>query len=281
MAKVNWGFLKGRRGILFTMSVLLLAISLVGLAISLSQQSSQGKYAAVAVLEIDRVSDVHDNIQDQLVRILAATADISASGNYAIFNESLPYDPEFAADVGRFASFEAGYSDLNVSMDLASLKAGSFIVQPNNISVTHPSGSFLAIPQNSTLSSGAVSSYDVNITFPVQSVNGAAWVSLVTVPPGSADAETVHVRVQDASYSFVQDYYYTLNKSSTSLLNMTQGSGLVGTVLFFPKAALQVNYTGNIGLKASIGLTNQVYIGTNDTITVVASANDTGRLRIA
>ncbi|MCX6772946.1 MAG: hypothetical protein NTV88_04215, partial [Candidatus Micrarchaeota archaeon] len=248
---------------------------------ALSQQSAKAKYAAVGAMEIDRASDVQSNIQDQLYRILSAQSQISVNGNIAVFDETLPYDPEFAIGVERFKEFETNFSDLNVSMDLTNLKNADFMVQPNNVRVSHAASNFFVTPQNSSASSGAVSSYDVRVVYSAGSLNGATWQSLASVANGSANSTLVHVIVQDASYSFLQEYYYTLNKSKTSYLNLTQGGVQVGFVQFSAPSALQVSYTGNIGLKTSIGLTNPVHVETNDTITVVASANKTSYLRIA
>lgn len=281
MAEITRELAGRKRGILFTVSALLLVISLVGIAIALSQQSAKAKYAAVGAMEIDRASDVQSNIQDQLYRILSAQSQISVNGNIAVFDETLPYDPEFAIGVERFKEFETNFSDLNVSMDLTNLKNADFMVQPNNVRVSHAASNFFVTPQNSSASSGAVSSYDVRVVYSAGSLNGATWQSLASVANGSANSTLVHVIVQDASYSFLQEYYYTLNKSKTSYLNLTQGGVQVGFVQFSAPSALQVSYTGNIGLKTSIGLTNPVHVETNDTITVVASANKTSYLRIA
>ena len=282
MAKVNCrGFSGRKRGILFTVSVLLLVISLVGIAIALSQQSSKSKYAAVGAMDVDRATDAQSNIEDQLYRILSPQSLISVNGNIATFDESLPYDPEFAIDADRFAQFEENFSDLNVSMDLTNLKNADFMIQPNSIEVSHLGSKFLVAPQNSPSSSGAVSSYDVTVVYSAGSLNGATWMPLASVANGSVNSAAVHVQVRDASYSFLQDYYYTLNKSLTSYLNLTQGGTQVGFVQFSPPGALLVSYTGNIGLKTSIGLTNPVHVETNDTISVVASANKTSHLRIA
>lgn len=286
MAKTSWNAIgaelgRKKRGILFTVSVMLLAISLVALAVMLSEQSAKSKRTAVSIMDIDRVSDQHANVEAELSRILSAHTEITVSGNTVRINESLPLPAQMAGDMQRFADFEAAYSDLNMTMDIANIKNGSFLIQPNGIAITHAGSNFYVTPQNNPESSGAVASYDIEVIYPPASVDGAAWESLSTVANGSADAAWVHVRVRDQSFAFLFDSYATIGKSSTSYLNMTQGGVLVGFVQFSPPGALAVQYAGNIGLKASVGLSNPVRVEANDTVSIIASANKTSRVRIA
>src|SRR3989338_5215201 len=174
MAEMNGNAKRGpgyKRGILFTMSVLLLSISLVSLAILLSENSAKSKRGAVAVLDIDRVSGAYANIESQLVRILSHSSNITVRGNYAIFNESLPFSSQVETDVDRFVQFESDFADLNVSIDASNLKVGSFMIQPNNITVTHPGNEFRITPQDAPGSAEKVTSYDVNITYPAESAD--------------------------------------------------------------------------------------------------------------
>ena len=276
MAEVN-----GKRGIFFTVSVLLLGISLVALAVMFSEYSAKGKHTAVSIMDVDRVSDQYSNVEWQLARIISPYTDITVDGNVVRINESLPLSPQMAAYIDRFAAFEANYSDTNITMNLTRMKQGSFIIQPNGIAITHDSSNAYVTPADSPESSGAVASYDVEVIYTAASVNGAAWEILSTAINGSENAMWVHIRVRDQAYSFVYDQYATLDKMSTSKLNMTQGGALMGFIQFSPPAALQVQHAGNIGLKASVGLDNPVHVEANDTISIIASANKTSRVQIA
>lgn len=270
-----------KRGVLFTVSVLLLAISLVSLAIILSEQSAKSKRTVIGIMDIDRVSDQYSNMEAQLSEILSSRINVSIKGNEITLNESLPLPAQLAQDIDRFAQFETMYSDLNMSMNLTSLKNASFMIMPNGIGVAHETGAFYMTPSDTPESAGAVQYYDVNVTYPAASVDNAVWQSISYSSNGSADAVWVHVRVRDASFAYMDDFYATLDKYSTSYLNITQGGVQVGFVQFSSPAAVQVNYSGNIGLKASVGLANQAHVEANDTISVLASANRTGRVRIA
>ena len=280
MAEIT-GIAGKKRGVLFTVSVLLLAISLVSLAIILSGQSAKSKRTVVGIMDIDRVSDQYSNMEGQLSKILSSRINVSSKGNEITFNESLPLPSQLAQDLDRFAAFESEYSDLNMSMELAELENATFMIMPNGIEVAHETGAFYIRPSDTPESAGAVQHYDLNITYPAASVDNAVWQSISYSSNGSADAVWVHVRVRDASFAFMNDFYATLDKYSNSYLNITQGGVQVGFVQFSSPAAAQVNYSGNIGLKASIGLANQAHVEANDTISVLASANRTGRVRIA
>ncbi len=276
MAKVG----KMKKGVLFTVSVMLLSISILTLVIFLSEQSSKGKQSAVQLSDIDEVSSKYSGIEDQLERIISTSINISVDNSTVFIEERLPVSQQIAIDIERFAWFEYNYSEENVSMNLSNLKNASFLIQPNRIEIMHESANFYIVPEGGNSSAGSVQTYEVNLTFASERIDAAAWQTLSNASNGSG-AVVVHVRIQDESYAVNLDFYETLDKYSTSLLNITKEGSLVGYVRFYSPAALQVQHPENIGLKASVGLSNPVYVEANDTLTISSFANKTGRIRIA
>ncbi len=269
----------GKKGILFTVSVMLLGISLLSFSFFLAEQSAKARHTAVALLEIDGTKAVYSNIERELGGIISPSVNISVENWTMQISETLPLDAQMPTDLDRFAQFEKNYSDLNVSMNLTSLKAGSFRVQPAGVAITNTAGSFRITPQNTSGSAGQLQTYDITATYPVGSMDSAAWQSVSNASGNGSLA--VRVRLQDDSGTVLFDSYQTLDKYRTSMLNITQAGATVSTMQFSSPAALQLDYTGNMGLKASVGFSNAVYVETDDMISVKSAVNITGKPRIA
>jgi len=268
----------GKQGVLFTVSVLLLSISLLSFAIYLSEQTAASRHTAVSLLEIDRTMDTYADIENELVKILMNSLNVTVENSTVFLNASLPMRPGAEEDFERFRLFEKNYSDLGVEMNLTSLKAGSLLIQPGEIAILNSQSDLNITPKDSLESAGGVVSYDFSLTFQPMGADSASWVAL---SDSSASQVQVHIRVQDASYSFIYDTVQSVDKYNYSLLKITQGGAEVGFVEFYPPSSARIHYGSNIGLKASIGLSNPVYVEANDTISVRSAANKTGRVRIA
>ena len=268
----------GKKGILFTLSSLLLGISLLSFAYLLSEQSAKSKGTASALLQIDRATDKFSNVNEQIIRILSISVNASVRNNTVELSERLPISPQVAWGFDRLAEFESQYSDENVSINLSNLRNGSFLIQPGEIAVSHAQNFFRMAPYDSAESSGLISSYDVEAEFPA-GTDGAEWDSF----EGSSGNSSLPVRVwvRDENYAFSTILNGTIDKYGESRINVTSGGALVGYVRFYSAASLEIWHADNMGLKASVGLSRPAYVEANDSISVISAANRTSRPRIA
>jgi len=269
---------KRRRGIFFTLSMLLLGSALLSLIFFLSQQSTKSSDTVTYLMEVDRASDKYSEAEDGLARIMSQSMNMSVQNGTVRINGSLPLGDGMAGDLDAFARFEAEYSGMNVSMNLTNIKAGRFIIQPSGAAVEASAGAFGITPQDSASSAGTLQAYDVEVIFAPGGFDGAAWQA---VSNSSGDTVNAHVRVRDQGYTQVLDFRQALDRRGASLLNITKSGAAVATVGFSSPAALSVQFSGNIGLKASISFSNPSYVEADDTIRVEYAANRTGRVRIA
>jgi hypothetical protein len=268
-----------KRGMLFTLSAMLLGISLLAFASAISQQSAKAKAAASMLAEVDRTAGTYSNMEDALERILSPAINISVQNGTVWINESLPLPPQVSTNLDRFAQFESLYADQNVTMGLANLKEGNFTIMPGEVSVTNAPGEFFITPQNSPASSDTVSSYYVELVFPAGGVDAAAWQ---TVSNLSGSRMAVRVVARDEAYAFYSDAgSILLDRYGTSTMNITSGGAQVALVTFSSPAALRVQAPGNMGLKTSVGFTNEVRVEANDVLTVRGAANKSGYVRVA
>ena len=267
-----------KRGMFFTLSMMLLGSALLSFIFFLSEQSTKSSDTVTYLIEVDRASDKYSEVEDGLARIISPSINISVQNSTVRINETLPLGANIADDLGRFALFEGNYSGMNVSMNLANITRGSFIIEPSGAVVSNSAGEFEVTPQNSASSSGTLTAYYVELVFQPGAIDDAAWQA---VSNASGSTMVVHVRVRDESYDAVKDFYASLDKYGASSLNVTKSGATVATVGFSSPAALRVSCSGNIGLKASISFSNPAYVEADDVISVVSSANRTGRARIA
>ena len=267
-----------RRGMFFTLSMMLLGSALLSFIFFLSEQSTKSSDTVAYLMEIDRASDKYSEVEDSLARILSQSINISVQNSTVNIQESLPLNAQMYDDLDTFARFEANYSDMNVSMNLTDIKSGRFIIQPSGTVVANSAGNFGVTPQNSAASAGTLKTYDVEIAFQPGSFDDAAWLALSN---SSGDTMNVHVRIRDASYAVIKDFYNALDKHGSSSINVTRLGTTVAVIRYSSPAALHVQCSENIGLKASISFSTPAYVDADDTISVKYAANRTGRVRIA
>jgi len=267
-----------RRGIFFTLSMMLLGSALLSFIFFLTEQSTKSSDTVTYLIEVDRASDKYSEIEDGVARILSPSINISVQNSTVRIYETLPISAQMHDDLDRFALFEANYSGMNVSMDLTNATKGGFVIRPSGAIVANSAGDFRVTPQNGAASSGTLASYDVELVFLPGAMDNAAWLA---VSNASGTTMSVHVRARDASYAVVKDFYKTIDKYNSSSINITKSGATVAVVGFSSPAALRVQCGENIGLKASISFSNPAYVETDDTISVRSAANRTGRVRIA
>jgi len=267
-----------RKGMFFTLSMMLLGSALLSFIFFLSEQSTKSSDTVTYLMEVDRASDKYSEVEDGLARIISPSINISVQNSTVRIQESLPLSAQIGDDLDRFALFEGNYSGMNVTMNLANIRGGDFIIQPSGTAVANSDGEFGVTPQDSAAGSGTLEAYYVELVFLPGEADNAAWQA---VSNSSGDTMDVHVRVRDESYVMLKDFYAALDRHGSSSINVTNAGAAVAVVGFSSPAALRVQCSGNIGLKASISFSNPSYVEADGAISVVSSANRTGRARIA
>ncbi|MDE1798490.1 MAG: hypothetical protein KGH63_03730, partial [Candidatus Micrarchaeota archaeon] len=262
-----------RRGILFTLSVLLLGFSLLSMAFFLSSQSAKSSGTAAALSDIDRTSSAFSNMEDEIAVILSPSIQVSVVNGTASINESLPLSTRLPSDLDAFGQFEGNYSDQNITMNLTGLKSGNLVIQPVGAAVAQAPGSFNITPP----SSAGVKSYYVELVYPSGGVDSASWIA---VSNSSNNTMDVHVRVRDVQYAVLLDYDYALDRGGTSILNISNAGAPAGQITFSSPAALSISTGGAIDLKTSVGFSTPVDVESNDVLTVQSAANKSGPIRI-
>ena len=272
-------FCSGRagKGVLFSFAAMLLCVCIMMFASIAADWSLQSRQMASRLVDMDRATDTYSNAEDGLVEISSLATDITVDNKMVIISSPLPA-PEVSVYLQRFAQFESNLSDLTFSAGTSSLASRSFLIQPSNISISHQNQALIALPLSPLAQGGLPDSYDVELIFSTATVDAASWSPIHS--DSGASGIPVHVRVRDTRYAVLLDFSEKINRSAESILNITSSGVTVATVRFNSPSALEVTSAQDIDLKTSIGLSIPAFVETADVLSVVSTANKTGRLRV-
>ncbi len=189
-----------------------------------------------------------------------AGINISIDGSKFTIEESFPLSTLSLQSIERTVAFAQNFSLVNSTFSY-SPDAGnlSFLVKPNNISITHSGNSTLFTPQDSSGSSGAIQSYAITITREGNRANGH-WENLSEVPQGSPDAINLTIHSEGRTPADYERINMLINRSSFSELSLKHGNIQTALVKFLPPSMLAVEHGENIHLKVEIALSNPVYL---------------------
>ena len=262
-------------GFLNILSALLLSGALLAIASAATTYYSSISAVADNLSEIEAVSAQYDSTAYGFHRLLEEEqVAVERDGNlYSFEEENLTLNSSaYSVDAVNFHNFLQAKAVLPVEVDINNVKRPKMFIRPLDIKVDHGTGTVSYTPPNTSIGD-QVDSYDVGIIVD-QHVVRLTWYERNDVPPGDANALTVHVAVQGTMGVRTQDE--TLHKNLYSELRAYgTAEELLATIVFDSPAKLVVNYEKDMYLKTTIGLdTSQAWVelGTN------AIGIDTGRV---
>jgi hypothetical protein len=272
----------GKRGLFMTLSVFLLAISLILLYGQLARSPVAAKDAARAVLDIDQVTWRQANIMSNAVRIFSYQMNVSASNNSVYVQERLPFNTTLlSSNLDDYAAFVRNDSMMgkgeNITVGFEGFKSGSVFVEPYGAQFHNPNGTFVVSPPAGC---GCITAYSINLTMPIESVNELEWQSISNASGPGADIVQVSINVHDTIYSFNQDLVQYISTTGTSRLNMSRDGAGAGYLQFGTDGSLTVVADG-ADLKALTSFSNPVYVESNDSVSVGTLPSRSCRIRIS
>lgn len=272
---------EARRGMFFTIAAMLLAMALLTIALPVAGRPSKAGSTVNTLLGLDETAAAFANIQEQLTAIRARTMNVSAANGSIEIDAALPVPAAASDDLYTFLAFASEFSGANVSANISGIAAGSFMVRPVNVSISHNGSALFVTPDGAEGSQSAVSYYRVELTFPEGGVDDADWEQFSGAANGSPDGLPVIVVVRDARGASYEEFTAVVDRHGTSVINITGSGAAIGFVRFVPPAALEVLCYGNADLKALAGFNRPVYVETEDVVGVGSHANKSARLRIS
>lgn len=247
-----------KKGILFTVSLMLIASSFLFLLAAASLNSNSARLSTIELAALERLNAHSDEIAYQLESILASDAvsvAIASNPNKTgtlTFSENLPFGTTYYLDLQRFRDFAEGNSEFNTSIDLNEARIPKLYVSPQNITMDHPTSKVVFTAQNSSLSAASITSYDLQV-FTNESTLNPIWINASEVPPSSPNALYFHLAMQGSNGTAYTDKY--LDKYKYSEVKFVDASNASIMVFqFFSPASLTINYKNEFFLKTTIYL---------------------------
>lgn len=247
-----------KRGVLFTVSLMLIASSFLYLIAAASLYSTSARTTATELAAIERLNAHSDGISHNLESILfseAVNATItSGPGNAGTltFTENLPFGTTYYLDLQRFRDFAEGNPEFNTIIDLDEARIPKLYVSPQGITMDHPASKVVFTAQDSPVSAGSITAYDLQV-FTTDPTLNPVWINESTVSPSSPNAVHFHLAMQGANGTvytekFLDKYEY----SEVKFLDAENASIMVFQL--FPPASLTINYKNEFFLKTIIYL---------------------------
>ncbi|GEM_PF-1436675 len=263
-------FFKGhtKKGLLFTLCIVLVASAFLHLALSISLYSNSLTSSLITLSGFERVNAQFDSASYGFEMILANEAfNITYSGNnISLFFNTTRYD-SYQADVSAFEQFMEAYSLVNTSINTTDALKPKLFIQPQNIVIEnvrgYGNGTINITPQNLVSSYDPITGYDVLIIAQADTP-WLNWTSLSELAEGNPNAIYFHMGFQGTNgTTYITKYLDKTASSGVQLLN-SQNRSMMEIRINSP-AAVFFEYNLDMYLNIIIRLNSTSYIemGTN------------------
>ncbi len=246
-----------KKGIIFTVSTVLLATAFLYLLASISMYSDLLKDANTGMIQIEKVNmqfDTQSYGMEKLVREMISNvswtgANISFEGNLSSAGNG-----EYYAAVSRFGQFTEAFGLVDSSINITEARRPVLYICPQNITIGHLPGKVGFYPLDNNQSAGEIGSYTVLIKANIPTP-GIEWGEYSEVGESGPDALYFHIGFEGTNGTVSGGkYLYKYNVSEIMLVNRDNQS-IVGIRLGSP-GVLEISYSADIYLKTIIGLDN-------------------------
>ena len=245
---------KMRKGILFTLSVLLLGSALLYLSATLSAYSFSLKDNSQTLNEFEKINAQFDACSYGMKSLFEKEAiRITRQENNLTFEVDITgiANQNYTRDVRRFRQFIESYGRVNITVNDVEARRPTMYVYPQKMKVDCPPGRIEFVPQNTTEGQDAVEGYNVLIAIsqPTPTVN---WTQLSEVSPGN-DSLYFHIGLQGSDGALSETRYLSRNNMSELQLQNEHGHSII-TIEVGDSSSLVVHYNLDIYLNAVVVL---------------------------
>jgi hypothetical protein len=261
-----------KKGMLFMLSTVLLSSAFLYLLSSASFYSNSLRETAARLSELERLNAHSDDVVFQLRSILLNGAvDVNVYGlegmKVVTLEESVPFAAHYYADIFYFKEFAESNTLFTTSINISDAARPRMFINPYNITIDHPIGRIMFIPENSPGSAGSVSSYNVLIKTdgPTPWIN---WTNITEVSAYDPDAVHLHMGLQGVNGTVSADKYLDRYAYSELVLHDSQTNDTMFVIQLDSPAALTVNHDTEATVKT------EIYLNDNGEDTTVELGED-------
>lgn len=248
---------KVRKGMFFTISVVLLSTAFLYLLASVSLYSNSLKATAASLIELERLNVHTDDVAHQIKSILLSGGlDITITRPEHVlvtFEEHVPPAGNYYVDLTNFRDFAETQSPFNTSINITEARIPKLYINPYNITASHHIGEMMFTPED-TDSADNVISYNISIIIG-EEILWMNWTNITEVSDSDPDALFFHLGLQGTNGAVSTNKY--LDKYNSTELRLLDSKNRTKFVIQIDSpAALTVHYNMEAYLKTEIYLNN-------------------------
>jgi len=253
-----------KKGILFTLSILLIASSFLYLTTILSNYSNSIKISSAALSELESITMQFDSGSFAIKQLFSNEAfNISIENNNVTLVLNTSKYSDYSSDILYLEQFLEFYSSTNISIDFPSLSVPTVYLEPLHILVNQTDSEMFIVPQ----STNKILGYDFQMKIPAATPK-FNWSVLNELPESNPNSMYFHLGLQGNNGSITTTKYLDkINPTKLQLLNQANKS--IITISINNPASVTLTYTLPMYLKSIVRLNSSTYVelGT-DSITV-------------
>lgn len=245
-----------KKGLFFTLSVLLLATSFLYLVASASLYTNSLKTTAISLSTIGQLNVYTDSIVYNIRTLFSEFAEVTVDEDAGIvkisFEEDIPRLGSYSSDLIGFREFAETYGRFNTSINITEAQHPKLYLHPYDITVDHAVGRIEFDPEDNPGSAGKVTGYDVLFKID-ERTPWLNWTEISELSSSDPDAVYFHIGVQGENGTVSETRYLNkYNYSELKLLDWDNESLVV--IQLSPPAELIVNHNMEANMETVIYL---------------------------
>lgn len=254
---------KIKKGVLFSLSILLLASALLYLVASVSNYVTSLGSATSTLSGFERVGSQFDSASYGIQEISKNSGiDVSFDDTNLTLEMDTSLIENYFSESSAFAQFVQAYSRVNTTITNDDGHAIRLKLLPQNIDINYSATSVNIRPKSISGSADNVRSYEVLIKMPTPTPK-LNWTQLSELPSSDPNAIRVRIALQGTNGTAYTEKY--LDRHSTSSLDFlnAQNQSMMRLTTDAP-TALTLSYNLDTYLKIIVGLNNKTEVELED-----------------
>lgn len=248
-----------RKGMLFTISVLLLASSFLYFVNSISSYTNSLRLSTTTMADAENINMQYDSLAYGIEKIAKEeTINITFQGTNISFVENIDVSNQYPTDLSRFVNFTYLFGVINHSVNISEAQNPKLTILPQNIEINHVENNITFTPENTSSSYDNITKYEILMQATVNTP-WFNWTSLNEVGQGNPNAVYVHIGFQGGNgTTYITKYLDKHDRSEVHLMN-SQNQSMMSVRLEEP-ATVTLDYNLDMYLNVIVGLDSNAYV---------------------
>ncbi len=255
-----------KRGVVLTLSVILMASAFLYLLAAISSYSHSIKEITIPISNFEELNMQFDSAAYGAKSILFNEGvSVSNEGTWLVFEEDLQVAgmKDYYSSMYSYKLFVENFANVNTTVDISEAGRPRMHIHPQEIEVDHPIGKVRFTPEDTQESMGGLEGYTILIMLD-EPIPRQEWETIAEVSENDSDAMYLHVGMQGNDGGLGETVYVGKHNSSELRLYNEQNQSII-TIQVKSPAELTINYNVDMHLKTIVQLNSSasVELGTD------------------